>query len=56
MPRLDWNNIGDVIAFAKSMGPGMVVVKHDDRPNLNITHAERVDLWDKPTVKVLFRT
>lgn len=54
--KVDWKNLNQVKNLAKSFGPGMLVVKHDDRPNYNITHAERVDLWDKPSVKVLYRT
>lgn len=51
-----WNDLKQVIAYARQLGPGMIVVKHYDRANYNVTHAERRDLWNIPTVKVLFRT
>lgn len=56
MPKLDWKNLGEVVKYAKALGAGMLVVKHEGRPNYNITHASRHDLWDKPSVKVMFRT
>lgn len=56
MDKIDWQNLESVKALARKFGSGQLVVKHDDRPNYNITHASRPDLWDKPTVKVLFRT
>lgn len=56
MGKTDWKNLESVKALARKFGTGMLVVKHDDRPNYNITHAARRDLWDKPTVKVLYKT
>ena len=52
----DFSDLKAVIALAQKMGPGMVVVKHDDRAHYNITHATRPDLWDVPKCKVLHRT
>ena len=54
--RIDWNSPSSVIAMAKQLGPGMVVVKHDTRSNYNITHRSRRDLWDKPGVTLIHQT
>lgn len=56
MPKIDWTNREAVIAAANHFGPGMLVVKHQDRANFNITHAARPDLWDKPGVEVIHKT
>ena len=53
---MDWTKLAAVIAAAKKMGSGHVVVKHDNRPNYNITHAERTDLYMKSGVTVLYRS
>jgi hypothetical protein len=53
---VDWSNKADVMGQARRLGPGMTVVKHADRPNYNITHTERRDLWDRPGVTVVGRT
>lgn len=53
---MNWNNLPEVIALAKKLGPGMVVIKHSDRTNYNITHAERRDRWDNPNITVLHKT
>lgn len=42
---IDWCNKDSVIAYAKSLGAGMTVYKHPDRPNYNITHTVRTDLY-----------
>lgn len=54
--KIDWTNLESVQALARKLGGGQVVVKHHDRPNYNITHASRRDLWDKPGVTVVCRT
>lgn len=38
---VNWTCREDVIAYAKSLGRGQVVFKSPQRPNYNITHAER---------------
>ena len=56
MPNIDWTDINAVIAVAKQLGPGMIVVKHDTRENYNITHTSRDDLWNKRGVTVIHTT
>lgn len=47
---VDYEDLGAVEEFARRMGEGMVVIKHDTRTNYNITHASRPDL--SPCVRV----
>jgi hypothetical protein len=54
IPKISWRNKADVIAFAKLLGPSNIVVKHASRPNYNITHISRHDLWNKPDVTVVY--
>ena len=56
MPKINWCDLEEVKAFADMMGKGMSVVKHKSRPNYNITHTERRDLWDVPDCTVLYTT
>jgi hypothetical protein len=35
-----------VIAYAKELGSGQVVYKNPERPNYNITHRSRKDLYE----------
>jgi hypothetical protein len=56
MRKFDWCDLPSVIAYAKRLGPGMTVFKHVTRSNYNITHTLRRDLWDKPSVRVVFNT
>ena len=51
--KTDYKDKDAVIRLAKKMGKGMSVVKHADRPNYNITHTSRRDLWDIPGVEVV---
>lgn len=44
--KVDWNDLDSVKDYAEKLGPGMVVIKHPDRNNYNITHASRTDLYD----------
>jgi hypothetical protein len=53
---MDWTDLKSVIAYARRLGPGMVVVKHDSRKNYNITHAARTDLYEIASCTVHFRT
>jgi len=41
----DFSDKEQVIALARKLGRGMTVYKHPDRPNFNITHTSRVDLY-----------
>jgi len=56
MFSVDWHDLRQVIMYAKPLGKGQLVVKHASRDNYNITHATRSDLWNKPTVTVMYRT
>ena len=53
MPNVNWMNLDAVIAYAKTLGSGMAVIKHPGRANYNITHAGRALRAD---VKVLYTT
>lgn len=44
MPKIDWRNKEQVIAYAKKLGAGMSVIKYPNRDNYNITHTERADI------------
>lgn len=45
--KIDWCNLQAVIEYAYKLGVGNVVIKHCDRPNYNIHHANRMaDLPD----------
>ena len=48
--RVDYSDLKQVKRLADLMGKGHVVVKHPDRPNYNITHADRTDLYKKEWV------
>lgn len=39
--KIDWTDEQQVIQYAKKLGPGMVVFKHPESQNLNITHHDR---------------
>jgi len=54
MTDMDWSNLAQVKAYAVKLGKGQMVVKHKSRPNYNITHASRNDLWNVPGCEVLF--
>lgn len=42
---IDWCDEVAVINYAKSLGRCMTVYKRPDRPNYNITHTSRTDLF-----------
>lgn len=42
--HIDYTNLSQCVELAKKMS-GTIVVKHDGRPNYNITHASRTDLY-----------
>lgn len=48
--KVNWTDKQSVIAYAKRLGKGMIVIKRPDRDNYNITHAERADLYQKEWV------
>ncbi len=52
--RVDWTDLEAVKDYARQCGPGMVVIKRAERPNFNITHAERTDRY--VASEVVFRT
>lgn len=52
----NYRNKSEVIALARRLGKGLIVIKHAGRSNYNIVHNARRDRWDKPTIKVIHRT
>lgn len=42
---MDFTDLEKVKNLADQLGPEQVVYKRSDRPNYNITHAERTDLY-----------
>jgi hypothetical protein len=52
--RVNWKDRDAVIAYAKRLGPGQVVIKHPGRDNYNITHASRPDRH--VGAEIVFRT
>lgn len=42
---IDWTNKEAVIRLADSFIGDHTVYKHRDRPNYNITHTTRTDIW-----------
>lgn len=42
---VDYTNLTEVKKLARRFGKGMTVIKHPDRPNYNIVHTERTDLY-----------
>lgn len=44
--KMDFTDLAMVKALADQLGPGQVVYKHPNRPNYNITHAERLDRYE----------
>lgn len=53
---VDWTDCKSVITMAKRLGPGQTVFKCDDLNTYGITHTSRPDRWDRPGVRVVFRT
>lgn len=51
---IDWCDCAQVVRLARSLGPGMTVFKHPNRPNYNITHTSRPDRLEG--VEVIYRT
>lgn len=49
--KADFTDLGHVIDLAKRLGKGYTVYKHPDRPNFNITHTSRTDLYRPEWVK-----
>jgi len=45
MKQINWNDINQVIAYAKSLGNNQTVFKHPQRNNYNITHTSRTDRY-----------
>jgi hypothetical protein len=54
--KCDYTNLAEVWALAKRMGPGMTIIKHENRPNYNITHTSRTDLYMIDGVTVIGHT
>lgn len=42
---VDWFNLESVTKFCQQLGPDSIVTKHPNRPNFNITHRSRLDLY-----------
>lgn len=42
---LNWADKDAVIAYARKLGPGVVVIQRPGRDNFNIVHASRPDLY-----------
>lgn len=42
---MNWTRLVEVKALAVRFGRGQTVYKHPDRPNYNITHTVRTDLY-----------
>jgi len=54
MNSADWCDLEKVVDFARQLGPGQTITKHEGRANYNITHTARTDLWQNvPGVKVV---
>ena len=43
--KVDYTNKNQVIAFARKLGNGCIVIKHKAYKNYNITHEERRDRY-----------
>lgn len=56
MKDIDWRNLDQVIALAKSFGKGQTVKHQEGRDNYNICHTSRRDLWDKAGVTVFYQS
>lgn len=54
--KINWHDLFDVIAYAKTLGPGMVVYKHPERSNYNITFASNTERYKPKGCVVLHRT
>lgn len=49
--NVDWDSLPAVMRYADELGKGQTVYKHPDRPNYNITHTERTDLYEQEWVR-----
>lgn len=56
MPKIDWCNLDEVIAFANQLGKGMTVIADELLCVYRITHTSRRDRWDRPHVSVMYQT
>lgn len=54
--RTDWNDLASVIAYARRLGAGMIVLRYPERANFNITHAERERVCMDKGAQILHRT
>lgn len=43
--RVNWLDLEQVKEYARKLGRGQTVYKHPNRPNYNITHTARADLY-----------
>jgi len=48
--KINWQDLDEVKGYALKLGPGQTVYKRPDRPNYNITHTSRKDLYRKEWV------
>ena len=51
---VNWRRKASVIAYAKRLGAGNIVVKHKGRDNYNIARQSRRDLWCVPGCTVIY--
>lgn len=51
----NYEDLAEVIALAKHMGPGMSVIRYPGRKNYNITHTDREPRLPRD-VKIHYRT
>ena len=51
---VDYTDLDQVIAVAKSLGKRCIVYKDPDRENYNITHIDHRDIWNKPGNVVMY--
>lgn len=56
MPKIDWRDLDQVIAFANELGKGMTVYADHAVCSYGITHTERKDRWSQPHRDVMYQT
>jgi hypothetical protein len=50
----DYRSKAQVIALAKALGGGSIVIRHEGRTRFNITQHARRDRWELPGVTVVW--
>lgn len=54
--KVDWTDVAKVIEYARSLGPGLSVIKYPGRANYNIAHTENLFRPGMGGVKVIYQT